>query len=584
MKKNTIKSLTVIAIASMGIMACNPLNKMKRNTDVVNFDAEPNPLEMHGDSVEVTVKGTYPTQYFHKKAKVKITPVFRKSDSTLVKEFDAMMFQGEKAEGEGQVIPFSQGGKFDFTVKLPYTPDMQFGTLYARAEGSYKTKEQLLGEMEVAPGTNVTPLLVMSDDKPIMGKDNFTRTTTEEMKASIHYLINSDYVRPAELRDEDIDMLKEEVSKRTTEEVYTNKETGEETVIGSYDFKALNIKGYASPDGEISLNDNLAIDRAESAAKAIERILDRNGIEYDKESFRNLEGKGEDWKGFKTAMEKSDIKDKELILRVLTMYDDNKKREEEIKNLAATYVEVADRILPELRRSEITVVVDKVGKSDDQITDFAANDPAVLNVEEMLYAATLTNDMNEKLAIYKTAASTFNEDWRTHNNVGYILLLQNKLDAAKAEFDKALSIDNSNPIVNNNLGVIARLKGDRDMAMDYYNKAAGAGEEVNYNKGIINIKQGNYSKAVSNLGNSDTFNAALAQLLNDDADGALSTLEASEEATSAEGYYLKAIIGARKENKEMVMNNLQSAVGKDASLKDKAKKDVEFLKFDLGSL
>lgn len=584
MKKNTIKSLTVIAIASMGIMACNPLNKMKRNTDVVNFNADPNPLEMHGDSVEVTVKGTYPTQYFHKKAKVKITPVFRKSDSTLVKEFDSMMFQGEKAEGEGQVIPFSQGGKFDFTVKLPYTPEMQFGTLYAKAEGSYKTKEQLLGEMEVAPGTNVTPLLVMSDDKPIMGKDNFTRTTTEEMKASIHYLINSDYVRPAELRDDDMDRLKEEVAKRTAEEVYTNEATGEETVIGSYNFKALNIKGYASPDGEISLNDNLAIDRAESAAKAIERILDRNDIEYDKDSFKNLEGKGEDWKGFKTAMEKSDIKDKELILRVLQMYDDNKKREEEIKNLAATYVEVADRILPELRRSEITVVVDKVGKSDDQITDFAANDPAVLNVEEMLYAATLTNDMNEKLAIYKTAASTFNEDWRTHNNVGYILLLQNKLDAAKAEFDKALSIDNSNPVVNNNLGVIARLKGDREMAMDYYNKAAGAGEEVNYNKGIINIKQGNYTKAVSNLGNSNTFNAALAQLLNDDADGALSTLEASEEATAAEGYYLKAIIGARKENKEMVMNNLQSAVGKDASLKDKAKKDVEFLKFDLGSL
>lgn len=584
MKKNTIKSLTVIAIASMGIMACNPLNKMKRNTDVVNFNADPNPLEMHGDSVEVTVKGTYPTQYFHKKAKVKITPVFRKSDSTLVKEFDSMMFQGEKAEGEGQVIPFSQGGKFDFTVKLPYTPEMQFGTLYAKAEGSYKTKEQLLGEMEVAPGTNVTPLLVMSDDKPIMGKDNFTRTTTEEMKASIHYLINSDYVRPAELRDDDMDRLKEEVAKRTAEEVYTNEATGEETVIGSYNFKALNIKGYASPDGEISLNDNLAIDRAESAAKAIERILDRNDIEYDKDSFKNLEGKGEDWKGFKTAMEKSDIKDKELILRVLQMYDDNKKREEEIKNLAATYVEVADRILPELRRSEITVVVDKVGKSDDQITDFAANDPAVLNVEEMLYAAMLTNDMNEKLAIYKTAASTFNEDWRTHNNVGYILLLQNKLDAAKAEFDKALSIDNSNPVVNNNLGVIARLKGDREMAMDYYNKAAGAGEEVNYNKGIINIKQGNYTKAVSNLGNSNTFNAALAQLLNDDADGALSTLEASEEATAAEGYYLKAIIGARKENKEMVMNNLQSAVGKDASLKDKAKKDVEFLKFDLGSL
>lgn len=584
MKNNTLKSLSLIAVASVGLIACNPLNKMKRNTDVVSFDSEPNPLEMHGDSVEVTVKGTYPTQYFHKKAKVTITPVFRKSDSTLVKEFKPMMFQGEKADGEGQVVPFTQGAKFDFTVKVPYSEDMQFGKLYARAEGSFKTKEQLLGEMEVAPGTNITPLLVMADDKPILGKDTFKRKTTEELSATINYLINSDYVRPAELRDADLKELAKAVSERTTEEVYTNKESGEEIVIGSYEFTALKVKGYASPDGEISLNDNLAIDRAESAAKSIERILTRNKIKYDKATFNQLEGKGEDWAGFKAAMEKSEIKDKELILRVLQMYDDKSKREQEIKNLAATYVEVADKILPQLRRSEIIVSVDKVGKSDDQIADFAANDPAVLNVEEMLYAATLTNDMNNKLAIYKTAAKQFPEDWRTHNNIGYIYLMQNKLNEAKAEFEKALSLNNSNAVVNNNLGVIARLNGDRKMAMDYYNKAAGAGNEVNYNKGIINIKNGNYDKAVSNMGGMKSFNTALAQLLNGDVDGALSTLDSSDEANTAKGYYLKAIIGARQENKEMVMNNLKSAIGKDASLKEKAKKDVEFLNFNLSSL
>lgn len=568
MKHNTLKTLSFVTVASLGILACNPLNKMSKNTDVIEVSATPDPLELHGDSVEVNVTGTFPTKYFHKKAKVTVTPVF-KVDSQIVKEFDSMDFQGEKADGEAQVINFEKGGKFDFNVKLPYTPELEYGELYAVAEGSYKTKEKALGEIKIADGTVITPLLVMSDDKPIIGADKFQRITTENLTATVNYLINSPVVRSSELSDADMKQLIADIKARANDSTYV--------------FKALKVDGYASPDGEISLNDNLADDRAKSASNAVKNYLRRYKVSTE-DDFYQLQGKGEDWPGFKSEMEKSDIKDKELILRVLQMYEDRAKREQEIKNLAATYVEVADKILPKLRRSEVTLVVDKVGKTDEQITELAANDAAALNVEELLYAATLTNDMNTKLSIYKKVAEIYPEDWRGHNNIGYIYLLQNKLSDAKTQFNKAASIDASNPVVNNNLGVIARLEGDRATAMSYYDKANGAGTDVGYNKGIVNIKNGDYEDAVSNFGGSQSFNAALAQLLNGDPDKALSTLEASDEANTAEGYYLKAIIGARKNNKEMVMNNLKSAVGKDASLKAKAKKDVEFLKFDLSSI
>lgn len=570
MKPKSVRNLSLALAASMGLMACNPLNKMAKNAETLKYSVTPNPLEMHGDSVVITVNGTIPPKYFHKKASATIKPYFKAGDN-VVAQFDSINLIGEQADGNGKKINYEKGGNYTLSTKVPYEDGMERGELYVTAIGKYKTKVKDIVDIKLADGTNITPKLVQSDDRPIIGKDNFQRITTDVHKSEINYLINSSQVRSNELRDDDMKAMFEIIKEQAKDSTRV--------------FKKLDVSAYASPDGELTINENLADNRAKSAGNSVKSKLKRAKIDAAKEdSFYNLVGKGEDWDGFKTLMNASDIADKNLIIRVLQMYTDPAKREAEIKNLAETYTEVKDKVLPQLRRSQIALTIDKVGKTDEQILDLAKNNSTELNVEELLYAATLTNDLNEKLDFFNKSKKQFADDWRGHNNAGYILLLQNKMSDAEANFKQAASLASNNPIVNNNLGVIARLKGDITTAMDFYNKAGAAGSDVNYNKGIIAIIQGDYSSAKSNFGGNQTFNAALATLLNGNPDGALKVIDASEDKNSAEAYYLKAIIGARTNNKDLMMNNLKTAISKDGALKSKAMKDVEFIKFDLSSL
>ena len=565
MKVKQLKSLSIVALAATGFIACNPLNKMAKNAEDLQYTTTPNPIEMHGDSVEVTVNGTIPPKYFNKKVTATLKPYF-KVDGNKVVEFDSLTLVGESADANGKKIDFENGGNYKLVSKVPYSKDMERGELWVTAVGKYKGKVKDIQDFKLADGTIITPLLVKGDDKPIIGADNFQRITTDIHKAEIHFLINSAAVRGSELNDEDIKQLFEDIKAKATD--------------STFNFKSVAVEAYASPDGELSLNENLADNRAKAAASRVERELKRRKVEGAKEEgFTTTTGKGEDWAGFKTAMEASDIADKELIIRVLQMYQDPAKREAEIKNLAETYLEVKDQILPDLRRAQIALAIDKVGKSDEEIAKLAAENSTALNVEELLYAATLTNDLDKKEDIYAKAVSQFGDDWRSHNNLGYVKLMKNDLAAAETNFNNAMSKGNS-PIINNNLGVIARLKGDRVKAMEYYNKAGGAGDEVNYNKGIVNILDGDYSSAVANFKGTNDFNAALAQLLNGNADGALQTLNAAEDGKTAEGYYLKAVIAARMDKAEMVASNLKIAIEKDPSLEAKAKKDAEFIKYN----
>jgi len=551
------------------IVACNPLNKMEKNAETASYQATPNPLEMHGDSVKVTISGKIPTKYLAKKAAIKVTPVFE-ADGKVVKTLDAFVLVGEDSDFEGQKIKFEEGGSFTYDYTYAYEPSMERGILKANLEGLFKTKTKAIGTFDIAEGTNVTPLLVQSDEKPVLGKDNFQRVVPFTQNAEILYTIQSSQVRSSELNKEGM--------KAVMNAIKTNaKDT-------SVVFKGLAIESYASPDGELTKNEDLADNRSTAAANVIKRQLKRSKVEgTDAEGFYTLEGKGEDWAGFKQKMEASDIEDKQLIVRVLEMYEDPAKREEEIKNLSETYLEVKEKVLPPLRRSQISLNMERIGRSDEQIVAQQKSDASQLTVEENLYAATLTTDLNEKLAIYTKAAELYPSDWRPVNNMGYIYLLQNKLGEAEANFNKAKSIEAS-PEVMNNVGVIASLKGDRAAARSAYGQAAGAGNEVNYNTGILDIKDGDYSSAVSNMGNYKTLNLALAQILSGDNEGALSTIDNSEEATTAQGYYLKAIVGARTDKADMAIKNLKKAIDKDASLKDKATNDVEFIKIDLSKL
>jgi hypothetical protein len=487
-----------------------------------------------------------------------------------VKSLDPFILVGEDSDQEGKKIKFEEGGSFSFDYTYAYDDKMERGVLKANLTGLFKTKTKEIGSFDIAEGTNITPKLVQSDEKPILGKDAFQRIVPFTETAEILYTIQSSSVRNSELNKDAV--------KSMLANIKTNSK--DTSVV----FKGLSVESYASPDGELTKNESLADNRAKSASAVVKRQLNRYKVEGSKEdTFYSLTGKGEDWDGFKQKMQASDIEDKQLIIRVLEMYSDPAKREAEIKNLSETYVEVKEKVLPPLRRSQMVLSMDRVGRSDEQIVAQYAADASLLTVEEVLYAATLTNDLNEKLGIYTKASELFASDWRTFNNMGYILLLQNKLGDAEANFNKAKAIE-ATPEVMNNIGVIAHLKGDRAAAKAAYAKASGAGDEVNYNMGILDIQSGDYSSAVNNMGSYKTLNLALAQILNGDAQGALATIDASEDASSAEAYYLKAIVGARTSNDDLMMKNLKLAVNKDNSLKAKALKDVEFIKADLSGL
>lgn len=561
MKTRKLRALAII-IAIVAGAGCNPLNKMVKKADEVTYTVTPNPVEMHGDSVNISISGKYPAKYFHKKVVLEATPIMKGSDGNVIKEFKKETLVGEAADAEGTKIGYASGGSFNYTDKIPYDKAMEVSTLELKAVGKIKTKTKEFPDTKIADGTIITPLLVQGDEKALIGKDNFQKIIPKSYNAEIHYLVNSSNVRSSELSDEDIKGLKAFVK---------------EGVEKEWNFKGMNSSGYASPEGELTLNANLSINRAKSASNYVKGELTRSKIAAAKEDgFWNNIGKEEDWDGFKKLMQESEIKDKDLILRILEMYTDLTKREEEIKALAATYVEVADKILPPLRRAQLTLNAEEMAKSDEEIKRLADSAPDSLTVEELLYAATLTDDINKQKAIYTSCTKVYADEWRGYNNVGYINLMQNNLSEAEGSFNTAASKSADNAVVNNNLGVVARWKGDRVKARELYNSATSAGSEVNYNIGIIDIMDGKYPDAVSNFGSQNTFNAALAQLLNGDNAAAERIVDGSPDKDSAWGYYLKAVIGARNSNKDMVLTNLKNAIGKDGSLKEKAKRDLEF--------
>ncbi|MBI2280609.1 MAG: hypothetical protein HYU68_07965, partial [Bacteroidetes bacterium] len=459
---------------------------------------------------------------------------------------------------------YEKGGSFTHSATIPYKDGMDVATVELRVTGTYKTKTKDLDPRKVADGTIITPKLVMSAEKAIAAKDNFQKFALENYSAVINYLVNNSTVRGSELSDKDVKELTANLKIWATNP--------------KMEFNGIEVNAYASPEGEISKNDNLANERAASADKAMAGEFKKAKLTIP-EGTSKLVGKGEDWDGFKKLMVASDIKDKELIIRVLESYSDLTKREEEIKNLAATYTEVAKKVLPELRRSELSVVMKHHNLTDDEMKVLVDTKIDSLDAEQMFYAASLYNDDAKKESIYKSFSAKFPEDWRGPNNLGYIYITQNKVADAKAQFEKAAGLSANNAIVNNNLGVCERLNGNNDAAMAFYDKAAGAGTtEVNENKGIIYIMKGDYASAKSSYSGVNSFNAALANLLSGN-NSIAGIIDGSTDKDEALAYYLKAIAGARSNDKNMLVNNLKSAIGKDAALKAKAKTDAEFIKF-----
>ncbi|WP_159038589.1 tetratricopeptide repeat protein [Brumimicrobium mesophilum] len=556
MKKKGIKSIAFVAAAGLMATSCDIVRD-------VEYTVVPSPLEMHNDSVKVRIDVMVPEKGIKKNAYAEIVPMLGD------KPLKPVTIVGEKATANGAVIPYKPGGKVVYEDIVAYTPDLEVSELKLTGEVFKKGKAKgYIDEGKIADATIITPYLVDKDFRVIMAKDAFKRVTQEKQIAEINYLKGSPVVRSGEKVDQDMKDL---------EAFMIRAQKNPKIKIN-----AINITAFASIEGEETKNNTLSENRAKSAKETTMEMAAKKNVANEagqKDASYSTVGKGEDFEGFKKALKASEMDegDKDRILRILEMQQTASSREQAIRDLS-TYLYLDKNIFPAQRRSEIVVDFDLTGYTDEELTALSKSNIDTMTVEEVLFTATLTDDMNEKLRLYKEAERMFPEDYRGANNVGGVYYMQNKMAEAKTQFEKANAIE-ENIISKNNLAAIAGAKGERQKAKDLLGEANGAGDEVSYNKGILAIQDGKYDAAVSNFGSEDTYNKALAQLLNKNDSGAKTTIENSEEAKTAKGYYLKAIIASRQDNIAEVNKNLSAAIAQDSSLKAKAARDREFIDY-----
>jgi tetratricopeptide (TPR) repeat protein len=564
MKKIRLNYLTITVIAAFLLSGCAGLTKMRDNAKTVTYKVTPDPLQTNAGEVKMNIDVKYPEKYFNKKAVLVATPVLKYEGGQT--EFAPTTLQGEKVQANNKVISYA-GGNYSSAGSVTFKPEMRKSELVVKMSARIKEKTPLEFESaKIADGVIATSTLVMVDPKTITLPDNFKRIIPETYSADIKYVINQADVRKTELKKDEVKAFE--------------KQMAEAKVTPNKQIKGAKISAYASPDGPIELNTKLSNNRESSAQKYLKKAFKDNKItEAEAANFLSMLATPEDWDGFKSLMEKSTIPDKELILRVLSMYSDPVVREKEIKNISAAYKEIAEEVLPQLRRSVMTVDVDVVGKSDAEIMSLATSDPSKLNREEILYAGTLTKDAKQKAAIYKAASQNFPDCIRAKNNLGDAYVQLGNIADAKASFEAAKAIKQDNVTVKANLGAVALAQGDLKGAEELLTASMSAGDAVSYNLGIIKIKQGDYAAAVNYFGNKPSFNAALAQLLNGSNDKAMSTLNAMGDVKNAWVPYLKAVASARGGNADGVIANLKNAISQDSKLKAYAQKDAEFLKF-----
>ena len=521
------------------------------------FTVTPQVLEAVSGKVPATINGKFPEKYFNKKAVVEVTPVLKWNGGEA--KGQPATFQGEKVEGNNQSISYKMGGSYTMKTSFDYVPEMAKSELYLEFKATIGKKEITIPAVKIADGVISTSELVnntLGNANPALGEDAFQRIIKEKHDANIMFLIQQANIRSSELK--------------TAKEF--NKEVANVNEAANKKISNIEVSAYASPDGGVSLNTTLAENRENNTTKMLNKDLKKAKIDAPIDAKYTAQ----DWEGFQELVSKSNIQDKELILRVLSMYQDPAQREQEIKNISSVYKTLADEILPQLRRSRLTLNYEIIGKSDEEIAKLASSNPSELNVEELLYAATLTNDPAKQEAIYTQATKQFPNDYRAFNNLGKLAYQAGNVDKAESYFKKAASV-NASPEVNMNLGLISLIKGDKAAAETYFGKAAGT-KELGESMGNLYIAQGQYERAVNSFGDSKTNSAALAQILAKDYNKAKNTL-ANVERPDAYTDYLMAVLGARTNNSSMVTSSLKSAVAKDSSLAKKAATDLEFAKY-----
>ena len=543
--------VSIIAVAML--TACS--NTLPQPEEIT---VNPSPLKVVGNKVNADITGTFPVKKFQRKGILTVTPVLKYNGQESVGE--AVTYVGEKVKDNGIVVNYKEGGAYTQSCSFEYVPEMAKSELYLRFTAQVGKKVIEVPDLKIADGVIATQKLAKAcENKPAITADKFQRIIQEMQEADINFLIQQANLRQSQTGSKEMKALTAAIKE-------ANK--NEKKAINK-----LEVSGYASPDGGMDLNAKLANQRQAAAQKFLKQQLKRNKVKSDIESTVTAE----DWEGFQKAIEASNIQDKALVLRVLSMYTDPEEREAQIKNLSNVYKTIADEILPELRRSRLILTTDLIGKSDEEILALVKEDPSQLNVEELLYSATLVEGTAEKMAIYQKVAELYN-DYRAYNNQGMIYFAQGNLNEAAKYYAKALALNANDADVNYNAGVCAMAQGDLNKAEQHLGKAAGTSGDLNAAMGTLYTMKGDYKAATAAYGKKATNNAAIQQILNEDYAGARQTL-ASVKEPNATTAYLMAIVGARTNDRETVYTNMKVAVERDADMKAKAANDIEFAKF-----
>ena len=547
--------LSLALAGSLALTSCKKLGELSAD----NFTVTPSPMEAVSGKVPVTINGRFPEKYMKKKAVVTVTPEIRYEGGKATGQ--SATFQGEKVQGNDQEISYKLGGNYTMKNSFDYVPEMQKSELYLTFQARVGKKEVEVPAVKVADGVLATSTLIKEtagQGTPADAADAYQYAIKQTKQAQIKYLINQANVRTSELKSTSVQEFV-----KTLRDIKADQK--------GFMLENIEVSAYASPDGDLDFNTKLAEKRQNTSSNYVSKQLKANELNTKVDEKCTAE----DWDGFKELLQASNIQDKDVILRVLSMYEDPEEREKQIRNLSAGYKELADEILPELRRARLTINYNLIGRTDDEIKQQYKADAKELSVEELLYAATLTNDANEKKDIYTTTTKQYPEDYRAYNNLASLAYQDGDLAAAKNYLAQAAAKKGDAAEVNANRAFVAMAEGNYDEAQNYLSKATAA---KNYNEllGNLQVAQGNYAQAAQSLQGVKTNSAALAQILNKDYTAAASTLSqvAKPNATTS---YLKAIVSARTGQNAAVISNLKDAIAKDANLKARAAKDLEFV-------
>ena len=547
--------LPLVALMVLALSSCGKMGELSSDY----FTTNPEVLEAVAGKVPVTINGKFPEKYMKKNATVEVTPVIRWNGGEA--KGQPAMFQGEKVEGNGQTISYKVGGNYTMKANFDYVPEMANSELYLDFKITKGSKTYTIPSVKIADGVIATSELpTAASSNASYAEDAYQRIIKQAQEANIMFLIQQANLRNSQLKSDEM----KEFHKKVAE---VNADTK------NFKLNNIEVSAYASPDGGLKLNTGLAENREKNAEKYLNRQLKKAKIEA------NVDAKytAQDWEGFQELVSKSNLQDKDLILRVLSMYQDPEQRENEIKNISSVYKTLADEILPQLRRARLTANYDIIGRSDEEINEAFDTDAKVLSVEELLYAATLTNDKARQNAIFTKTTQLFPNDFRAYNNLGEMAFAAGDMAKAESFFKQAAAKNANAPEVNANLGLVELVKNNVAKAESYLGKATGA-NAANEALGNLYIKQGQYQRAVHAFGDAKTNSAAQAQILAKDYNKAKATLQAIQDKDAMTDY-LMAIVGARTNNESLVKSSIKSAIAKDASLATKAANDREFAKF-----